>query len=142
MADQFKNARLAFVKVGSDVFAAEEGSSISIVARLIETTNKSDTAASTYMHDIIDTTASANGMTKLDDSDGSIETLSKLFLTNIQAGTAATLIFVMQALAPTTTITASALVTEWTQAAEQAGVIKGNYAFQITGTLTVVETAT
>ena len=41
MADQFRNARLAYVKVGSDTFAAETAATLSLQADLIETTNKS-----------------------------------------------------------------------------------------------------
>lgn len=142
MADALRNARLAFVKVGSDVYSAETGSSLSITADLIETTNKSDTASASFIHDIYRGTAAAASLIKMDDTDGGIETLASLFLTNIIAGTEATLIYVLQASSPTTTITASALVTSWDVNADQGGVTTHNAAFQLTGAITVVETST
>ncbi len=142
MADQYVNARLAFIKVASDTFGAEEGSSIEITADLIETTNKSNTSAKQFIHDIYGATASATGIIPLDDTTGAIATLESLFLTNILAGTAATLIFVLQEASPTTTLTASALVTTWSADATQTNVIKGTFAFQLTGDITIVETST
>jgi len=142
MADALRNARLAFIKVGSDVFSAETGSSIEISADMIETTNKGNTTSKSFIHDIYGATAQATELLKLNDSDGTINTLAKLFLTNIQAGTAATLIFVLQSASPTTTITASALVTTWAVSATQGNVIEGTFSFQLTGDITVVETTT
>jgi len=142
MADQFINARLAFIKVGSDTFSAETASSIEIQADMIETTNKGNTVSKSFIHDIYGATAEATELIKVDDTDGSINTLSALFLTNIQAGTAATLIFVVQASAPTTTITASALVSLWRASAVQTNVLEGTFNFQLTGDITVVQTST
>ena len=142
MADLFRNARLAFVKVGSDTYEAETSSSIDISADLIQTTNKSDTAAASFIHDIYRGTGAVAALLKMDDTDGGIETLPALFLTNILAGTAATLIYVMQETSPTTTITASSLVTAWGSSSDQGGVTNHTAAFQLTGAITITQTST
>ena len=126
MADQYQNARLAFIKVGSDTFAAETASSIQIRADSIETTNKSNTSSASYIPDLYRATASAQRIIAFDSTSGAFPTLDTTFLTSILLGStqvAATLIFVVNASGPTVSLTASAFVTSWDMDATQGNVL-------------------
>lgn len=145
MADQYQNARLSFIKVGSATFSAEVSSSISIRAASIETTNKGNTASASFIPDLYQATASAQRIVVFDDTTGVIQDLDNTFLDSILLGStqvAATLIFVLNASGPTVTLTASAFVTEWNMTADQGNVLRGNCEFQLTGDITKTTTST
>ena len=142
MADQFINARTAYIKVGSDTFAAELSSSFDFNIDMIETTNKSSTVSKSYIPDVYGATLTANTMIKADDTDGSLDTLNATFVANALAGTAATIIFVIQASSPTTTYSVSAYVETFQTNAQQGNVLEGNYTFRATGDVTVTQTST
>jgi len=142
MADQFRNARLAFIQVDAQSFLAEDDMDFQINGSTIETTNKSVTDARTRIFDVYDATVQVGVLTKLDDTAGTLETSVGALYTDITTGTSATILVVLQASAPTTTISGSYFCTNWNVSASQENVLRGSFSFESTGALTKVETTT